>query len=207
MVNGAQHNGGAVVARLRKMQPEDHHDAAVETQSPAKGAHTAQGEYQRMKTIKKSAPIRRARNFTFDPPLRFTWEYMAYQTPEEMKAAGDVFTPKQQVALKNKQRSAAARSKAQNEYLDSFKKEDGETLLYPKQTSENNPLIALKGMFKMLRGVKLPNGEPFYSVQQAMDLAATNLQKEWPKGYVPPAVDGDDDEDDEEDDDEDNGAE
>lgn len=112
-----------------------------------------------------------------EKPLKYSGDYKAYESIEEVRAANDFPSDKEIVRLKNAAQLAKAKAAAKTAGLDAIG--------VVKSTIENDKQMALREFVKVLMSSKK------YTLEAARALAAQHLGYEWEDGE-------DEDEDDEE---------
>lgn len=106
-----------------------------------------------------------------DVPIPYGWNWLEHPTAESAKGAGRWLSDADILAVVNRQEGNKARQASLTEAL----KAAG----YEKPTAANDPQVALRDMFKMLKGAKLPDGTPRYTESQARETASTMLGTAW----------------------------
>ena len=118
-----------------------------------------------MKTEKKTGSFSSARGQSFSPAVTFEYEFVSYESADELVAAKDELSLAEQVKIRNSQRDIRARQAAQNAKLDEMGVE--------KQDATNNEQIRLRDMFRTLMTSKK------YTEEQAREVAANILGIAW----------------------------
>ena len=98
-------------------------------------------------------------------PVKYAFDYDAYETVEEIRAANDWLSDEEILKAVNAKRKNSARTKAQNAALDAAG--------IVKPTIETNDQLRLREMFKVLMSSKR------YTEEVARERAAAELGLEW----------------------------
>lgn len=100
-----------------------------------------------------------------DTAISYTYNWTAYQSIDEIKAANDMLSDEEIVKVRNNERQMSARSKAQIAALDAAG--------YKKPTLETDEQLRLREMFKVLMSSKR------YTEDAARELASNTLGIAW----------------------------
>lgn len=130
-----------------------------------------------MKTKTGKSTASKAWGTKLATPVDYNWSANTYATPEELVAANDQMSLKEQMVARNADAVNKARAAAREaKFLE---------MGLVKPTAENTPAIAFRDMVKTILTAKLPDGSRKFTQEQAEEQAALLL------GYTP-----DDDSDD-----------
>lgn len=109
--------------------------------------------------------------FTPVSSLNYTGESIVYETIAEIKAANDYPNDDRIITFVNASKKATAKQKAMTKAVADA------GLIEP--TSETDPQIGLKDMYRTLLTAKKPDGTRRHTYERARELAAENLGVDW----------------------------
>ncbi len=117
-----------------------------------------------MKTVTFAAVAENAYGRKLQTPVKYSGEFLAYESIEEVRAGNDLLTDDEIVDFRNTQRKNNARQKSLQAALDAAG--------IVKPTLENDPQLRLKQMYTVL----IASGK---SEAEARTLASTTLGVDW----------------------------